>query len=335
MVEILHKGQHPYRHKAQEVNYVRSGVNKGVKTALDELYSSIGAIVTWKDPVATKALLPLTGNSINDARIVQDDGDTNPAVYVCIAVVGTVDQQWVKIADVDWGDIFDATVNDGDLVKKSGNDLTKVTGISELLIVAAQALASFSNDAGVQEVGSTLNTFNLSWAYNRDSDNPASQSINQGIGAIAVANRTYAVAVAGLTASTTYALSAIGDDTNPSSLNSTVYFRNKRYYGVDGSVITTGADVMSIIDPQGNEFGTSRAVTKTFDASIGTPPNYLYICYPQSWGSPSSTKFGGFTFTDYTETVASLTNDSGHTENYIILKTNNQYNGSGLTWQIL
>jgi len=52
--------------------------------------------------VATKATLPLSGNAVGDQRVVFDDGDGKQAVYACIATTGTVDQQWAKIADVDW-----------------------------------------------------------------------------------------------------------------------------------------------------------------------------------------------------------------------------------------
>ena len=64
----------------------------------------------WKDPVdrtnsayGSGAVLPVTLNVVNDARMVRDDGDGKPAQYVCVSATGTYDQQWKKIADVDWG----------------------------------------------------------------------------------------------------------------------------------------------------------------------------------------------------------------------------------------
>lgn len=290
------------------------------------------AVVYWKEPVANKFSLPLVDNTLGDARAVGDDGDGNPAVYLCIATTGDVDAQWVKVADVDWGDIFEAGVNNNDLVKRSGTKLAKVTGISELLIVSAQELISFTNDVNVVEIGATVNSVNLNWAYNRDSDDPNSQTIDNGIGSIAT-NLRATVYNTPFTTNKTFTITAIGDDGNETSLGTTVYFRNKRYWGAYNAVITTGAQVLANLS--GSEFGTSKAVEKTFDASAGTPPNYLYFCYPKSWGLPSSTKFGGFTFSDYTVTEISLTNAQGHTEEYYLLRTNNTYNSSGLTWQIL
>lgn len=52
--------------------------------------------VQWQDPVPDVASLPSSGNTVNDVRLVQDDGDGKPAQYTWD---GT---QWIKIADVDW-----------------------------------------------------------------------------------------------------------------------------------------------------------------------------------------------------------------------------------------
>ncbi|MEA2037189.1 MAG: hypothetical protein U9O94_06765, partial [Nanoarchaeota archaeon] len=105
MVQIIHKGQHLLRHKSQEVGYTnvsQPGIVT-VKGAIDDIYTSLSSVLSWQAPVATPADLPLTGNTINDARVVQDDGDGGAAIYVCIATTGTLSDQWQKIADVDWG----------------------------------------------------------------------------------------------------------------------------------------------------------------------------------------------------------------------------------------
>lgn len=104
MTQITHKGQHLLRHKAQDIKYNNSiqPAVRDVKTALDNVYSSLFTVLVWKEPVATKADLPLVGNTINDARGVQDDGAGLPGIYVCIATTGTVDEQWEKIANIDW-----------------------------------------------------------------------------------------------------------------------------------------------------------------------------------------------------------------------------------------
>jgi glycine cleavage system H lipoate-binding protein len=66
--------------------------------------------LNWKDPVdrsdssyGSGTALPLTANVINDCRMVRDDGDGKPAQYVCVATSGAWEDQWKKIADIDWG----------------------------------------------------------------------------------------------------------------------------------------------------------------------------------------------------------------------------------------
>lgn len=228
---------------------------------------------------------------------------------------------------------FVAGTPEGAILKRVGTQVGEVTAIPESLIVTNHVLSTFSNTAGITELGGTVNNFSLNWTYNRNGDDPTSQTINQGIGSVATNLRTYAVVGAGLTSNTTYNISAIGDDSTASNRNTTVTFRLKRYWGAYDQLITTDAQVLANLSDE--EFATSVATTKTFNPSLGNPPNYLYFCYPASFGSPSSTLIGGFTFTDYTQTtIVGFTNASGHSEDYILLRTNPQYSGTSITWQL-
>ena len=217
--------------------------------------------------------------------------------------------------------------------------------VSALNLISAHTLATFTNTAGTTETGLTLVDWYFNWTYNRNSDNPTSQTISPTYGAQAVALRQYHVTGASLTASTTYTMTSVGDDGNPSSLTTTVLFGLKRYWGVSATDVLTGANVMSVLNPQHNEFGTAVSVSKVFDASAGSPPNYLYYAYPAAWGAISSSTFNTFPFTDYsysngssfghsTPTALTLTNSSGGIANYYIVRTTNTYSGAGLTWVI-
>ncbi len=136
-----------------------------------------------------------------------------------------------------------------------------------------------------------------------------------------------------VSSNTTYT-ATVGDGTSTSTGTATYSFLPGRYNGVSTSVISTGSGIVSA-------FGSSVVLTSTrvgtysFDCSVGGGSNYCYISYPTSFGLPSSTLFNGFTFTDYTTTTVSLTNASGYTQNYYILRTNNTYSGASVTWQIL
>lgn len=198
-------------------------------------------------------------------------------------------------------------------------------------IYTALSILTFTNDVNVVEKGATVNDVNLNWTLNLPGSE-TSQSINQGVGAIPVGIYTKALTGLGLTSDLTWTLS-VTDGVTPDTANTTVYFRNKRYWGAYNALITLDSEVLANLS---GEFGTSKAVTKTFDASAGTPPNYLYYCYPTSWGLPTITYFGGFAFSDYTvSTITNFTNASGYICDYYLLRSNNTYNSSGLTWQLV
>jgi len=140
--------------------------------------------------------------------------------------------------------------------------------------------------------------------------------------------------ISGAVSSNTTYTATVGDGTSTSTGAASYSFLPGIYHGVANSVINTGAGIIASFGSS-VVLASSRAVTYTFDASVGGGSNYLYISYPTSFGTPSSTIFNGFTFTDYTTTTVSLTNASGYTQNYYILRTNPTYSGASITWQIL
>ena len=118
-------------------------------------------------------------------------------------------------------DIF-PIVSGGANYKAALSTLGKAVGnISQSQIVSSQVLSSFSNTAGTHEVGTTLNNITLNWAYNRAPD-PTSQSIDSGVGDVAVNLRTIALTGQGLTSNHTYTITAVGDDGTNSYAGTTV-----------------------------------------------------------------------------------------------------------------
>lgn len=97
-------------------------------------------------------ILPVVGNELSDARMVTDDGDGKPAQYVCITTTGLWDTQWIKIADVDWGNAINIGITPtGNLTSTNIQD-----GLEEL-------------QGDINTINSTLNTFDLDSAYNNGS----------------------------------------------------------------------------------------------------------------------------------------------------------------------
>ena len=109
--------------------------------------------------------------------------------------------------------------------------------------------------------------------------------------------------------------SSIFNDSN------TIYWRHKRYWGVDAGTTINDAGILALV---GNEFST----TKNKAYSIDGGGKYLYYCYPASWGLATFT-VGGLTVI-FNLSVQNFTNASGHTESYNVYRSLNIQNGIGI-----
>lgn len=101
---IYNPAQHPYHHSADEFAYTSSSM-PGSITTLGAALDYVVAVLypNAKPAVATVADLPAVGNTINDYRVVNDDGDGKAASYRWEQREGEASASWHKIADVDWG----------------------------------------------------------------------------------------------------------------------------------------------------------------------------------------------------------------------------------------
>jgi len=101
--EVWNLGQHPYKHSLSEFSFVNpalpgvSNVEGAINWILAVLYPNT------KEAVATPGDLPLVGNTLNDYRVVFDDGDGKAAAYRWEQREGEVSSSWHKIYDMDWG----------------------------------------------------------------------------------------------------------------------------------------------------------------------------------------------------------------------------------------
>lgn len=179
-------------------------------------------------------------------------------------------------------------------------------------------ISSFSNDVGVVEVGTTVNTVNLSWSYNKAI---SAQSINQGIGSLNIALTSYEDSGLSLTTNTTYTLSATGSPTGSDTANTTVYFRYKKFYGKDSDAgPLSDAEIKALAN---SAFATSRSTSFTITCSA----EYIYISYPKAWGEASFT-VNGLDNTAWTLTDASFTNDAGSTYDAYTYRSDNLLTGT-------
>jgi len=142
--QIWNQNQHPFVHTMSDFGYANPNLPgvTNMQGALDYLIAVI--YPNAKPAVATPADLPLTGNTIGDYRVVNDDGDGRSAGYRFEQREGEADASWHKIYDVDWStsSILAAWQNQtlGLYVQKIGYDEADETGTPITGLYAGQKI---------------------------------------------------------------------------------------------------------------------------------------------------------------------------------------------------
>lgn len=97
--------QHPLKHSLDDFAYTNPALPPDSVTTLQHAMDWIFAVLypQTQTAVANVAALPSVGNTLNDFRIVEDDGDGNAAAYRWEQREGEMSASWHKIYDMDWG----------------------------------------------------------------------------------------------------------------------------------------------------------------------------------------------------------------------------------------
>lgn len=100
---VFNQNQHPLQHDVGSFIYSNPGAPgvTDVSSALNYLFAVV--YPNSKPAVANVAALPLVGNTINDFRVVNDDGDGKAAAYRWEQRETEASPSWHKVFDVDWG----------------------------------------------------------------------------------------------------------------------------------------------------------------------------------------------------------------------------------------
>lgn len=133
--QIWNQVQHPYSHSLADFLYSNPSLPPGV-TSVEDVLNYILAVLypQTKPSVATPAALPLVGNTINDYRIVLDDGDGKSAAYRWEQREGDATPTWYKVGDIDFG--LDSILQQWNLdtlsryVSKFGHDDLDSSGVA-------------------------------------------------------------------------------------------------------------------------------------------------------------------------------------------------------------
>src|SRR5574343_526029 len=100
---VITEAQHILKHTISDAAYSNPAA-PGVSTLNDALDTIFKVIYPQTKPaVANPAALPLLGNTLNDYRVVTDDGDGKAAGYRWEQREGEASPSWHKIYDFDWG----------------------------------------------------------------------------------------------------------------------------------------------------------------------------------------------------------------------------------------
>lgn len=199
-----------------------------------------------------------------------------------------------------------ATTADG---VKYGSGTVK-DALDNLLYKAIQ-ITSFGNNVNTVEMGSTVNTVQLNWDYNKT---PKTLTLDGASVDVSLKSKT--IENAGIKANKTYTLKAT-DERNASSQKSTsINFLNGVYWGVAAD--TSAPDSAFILKLQKGLQG-SKGKTFTVNAGVG---QHIYYAIPTRYGTPAF-KVGGFDGGFAKVKTIQFTNASGYTESYDIWKSDN------------
>lgn len=218
----------------------------------------------------------------------------------------------VKDFHIDWG--HGTTQVDAADVPYLGAYSTVAAALDHLLYVPIN-ITSFTNDVGTVEIGSTVGSVDLTWGINR---NPQTQSIDQGIGSLGVAVRSFED-VGSFTSSRTYTLIVADGTLSADAATTSVNFRHRRYWGVSASASLNDAAILAL----SQEFSTNRTQTRT----LSPAGQYLYFAYPASFGAATFT-VNGLLNTAWTLETRDVVNASGHTESFRIYRSDNLLTGT-------
>ena len=136
-----------------------------------------------------------------------------------------------------------------------------------------------------------------------------SQSINQGVGAVAT-NLLTKTDMSSYSTNRTYTLT-VTDGTTTNTATTSVEFYQQIYWGASANTSLTDGQVIAL----SSQFATSRSLTE----SIGTANTYIYVAYPASFGA-ATFAVGGFADAGWTLVTRAFINASGYSSSYNIYR---------------
>ena len=266
---------------------------------------------------------------INNTRVSAVWGNIEGNITDQTDLVEYIDENGGKIDVIKRNDVVlpieDKTVNievpeDATDISYSNPDYPTVAAALDKLLYVMPSVSI--SGGGNYEIGYTKENTNLTWTWNKTIK---TQSLNQGIGSLDPAVRSYTYSTP-ITSNTTFTITG-SDGTNSKSASTSVNFMPKRYWGVSTSTSLTDEQILAL----SSELSTSRTQTRTFDCSGG---KYFYFVIRTQYCSGIKFKVGGLSFSDMIVTTRDVVNAQGYSASYNIYRVNNIQTGSAIVVEV-
>lgn len=203
------------------------------------------------------------------------------------------------------------------IIEQHNNDIEEIKKDIADILYKEISITAFSASPSSAEIGSTVDTVNFVWSFNKVPVTVTLDGEEQPIGEGGRATYTGP----GLKSNKIWTLAAMDERAAKAEASASLSFLNGVYYGVKAAPGTY--DSVFILGLT-KELRSSKLTSINVNAGSG---QYIYYCVPTRFGTCSFTVggfSGGFSLVD---TIA-FTNASGHTENYYIYKSDNAGLGS-------
>lgn len=312
--------------------YADSNGNVGIGVAVSAARLQVDGALYVNAGVApshpAQVNLATAGNAMF-GRNVEIDG----IVYVDGTIYGTgIGLTGIPATGISYDDAVYTTV------EAALNYLLYVPPTASLSVSSVTDSPSVAIVAGALEIGTSVTQTSLAWTISNNSKPILSQSLNHGIGSITpVSLRAYSESASygglGDIATRTYTIT-VTDGQTPVSASASVYFRYKRYWGVNVNATLTDADIIALNGTcagSGSELSTTRVQSRSLTLPA-SPLAYIYIVYPEAWGI-ASFKLNTLPNTDWTRVTQTHVNAAGYStaNNYYVYRTNNLLGGQVYT----
>lgn len=183
------------------------------------------------------------------------------------------------------------------------------------LLYNAPTITTFTNNKNNLENGTSVTSTILNWTI---SGTITSQSLNQSIGSLSTALRTY-THTSTYSTNRTYTLTA-SDGVTTVQKSTSVTFLNSNYYGVNASPSLDDSGINNL----SHDLSSTKVATRT---GLTPAAQYLYIVYPATYGT-ATFLVNGLLNNDWTLFVQSHTNASGASVSYNVYRSNNILTGT-------